>query len=241
MNGLKHVACIMDGNGRWATTRGQVRIDGHAAGETALLDVIAAAESHGIPWITLFAFSTENWERPPAEVDFLMSFNHSLIQRHGDDFHRRGIRVRYLGRSDPRVPSALARAMRDIEDRTAGNDRLTLTLAFNHGGQDEIIRAVRSIVRRGVPADDIDADVLRSHLQYPDMPEPDLLIRTAGEYRLSNFLLWHLAYTELCFVDVLWPDFRGTHLLSAVDTFQQRRRRFGRIAAEVAAVPGVPQ
>ncbi|MEV6842839.1 polyprenyl diphosphate synthase [Actinoplanes sp. NPDC051411] len=229
-----HVACIMDGNGRWATRRGLERIDGHAAGEAAILAFVDAALDMGIPWITLFAFSTENWSRPAAEVAFLMAFNSAVIRRHGAYFHQRGIRVRYLGARREPVPASLSTEMTEIEELTAENRRMTLTLAFNHGGRSEIADAVQTIVRQGVPADQIDSRTVAAYLERPDMPDPDLVIRTAGEQRLSNFLLWRLAYSELMFTDVLWPDFRAEHLREAVRAFQRRTRRFGGLADELA-------
>jgi len=230
-----HVACIMDGNGRWATARGLTRVDGHAAGEAAILAFVDAAEALNIRWVTLFAFSTENWNRPAAEVAFLMRFNHGVIQRHGQNFHERGIRVRYLGARDERIPADLRTDMRAIELLTQRNAELTLTLAFNHGGRAEIVHAVRRIVAAGIHPDQIDTRLIQQFLEYPDTPDPDLVIRTSGEYRISNFMLWRIAYAELYFLDVLWPDFRGEHLAAAVRSFQERDRRFGRIPPRTAA------
>ncbi|MEU5529361.1 polyprenyl diphosphate synthase [Micromonospora chersina] len=222
-----HVACIMDGNGRWATRQGLPRIAGHAAGEAAILTFVDAALAMGIQWVTLFAFSTENWNRPAAEVEFLMRFNSGVIRKHGASFHKRGIRVRYLGAREEPVPPDLCAEMTGIEALTNCNRRMTLTLAFNHGGRAEVTAAVRRIVNAGVPADRITSQVVADHLERADMPDPDLVIRTAGEHRLSNFMLWRLAYSELVFTEVLWPDFREEHLRSAVRSYQSRTRQFG--------------
>jgi undecaprenyl diphosphate synthase len=214
-----HVACVMDGNGRWAARRGLPRTEGHAAGEGAL--------DLGIPWITMYAFSTENWRRPADEVRYLMGFNESLLVRRRDELHDKGVRIRFAGRRDWRVPKRVLRRMDESTELTAANRRCTLTMAFNYGGRAEIVDAVRRLVADGVAPDKVDEKAIRSRLYYPDEPDPDLVIRTSGEHRISNFLLWQLAYSELVFDDVLWPDFRRTHLFEAVRDFQQRQRRYG--------------
>ncbi len=222
-----HVACVMDGNGRWAARRGLPRTEGHAAGETALLDAVEGALELGIPWITMYAFSTENWRRPADEVRYLMGFNESLLMRRRDELHDKGVRIRFAGRRDWRVPKRVVRRMDESIALTAANRRCTLTMAFNYGGRAEIVDAVRQLVADGVAPEKVDEKAIRSRLYFPDQPDPDLVIRTSGEYRISNFLLWQLAYSELVFDDVLWPDFRRTHLFSAVRDFQQRQRRYG--------------
>ncbi|HXQ59094.1 MAG TPA: polyprenyl diphosphate synthase [Acidimicrobiales bacterium] len=222
-----HVACVMDGNGRWASLRGQPRTAGHAAGEEALLDTIEGALEIGIRWLTVFAFSTENWRRPPDEVRYLMGFNESLLVRRRDELHEKGVRIRFAGRRDWRVPRRVLRRMDESTRLTAGNRTMTLTMAFNYGGRAEIVDAVRALVAEGTPAQKIDEKAIRRHLYYPDQPDPDLMVRTSGEYRISNFLLWQLAYSELVFTDVLWPDFRREHLFEAVAEFQRRERRYG--------------
>jgi undecaprenyl diphosphate synthase len=222
-----HVACVMDGNGRWAQTRGLRRTDGHAAGEDALFDTVEGALELGLRWFTVYAFSTENWRRPPDEVRFLMGFNKAILERHAHDLDDKGVRIRFIGRRDWRVPRGVLRRIDWATDLTRNNRRMTFTVAFNYGGRAEIIDAVRALAREGVPADKIDEKALRSRLYDPEMPDPDLVIRTSGEYRISNFLLWELAYSELVFTDVLWPDFRRRHLVDAVREFQQRTRRFG--------------
>lgn len=222
-----HVACVMDGNGRWAERRGLKRTDGHAAGEEALFDAVHGALELGIEWLTVYAFSTENWRRPVDEVRYLMRFNESLLLRRVDELHDLGVRVRFVGRRDWRVPKRLINRMDESIARTAGNTKLTLTIAFNYGGRAEIVDSVRQLVADGAGPDDITEAAITRHLYDPDMPEVDLMVRTSGEYRISNFLLWELAYSELVFVETLWPDFRRQHLADAVAEFQRRTRRFG--------------
>jgi undecaprenyl diphosphate synthase len=222
-----HIAVVMDGNGRWAQRRGLPRTDGHAAGEEALFDTVEGALELGLEWLTVYAFSTENWRRPADEVRFLMGFNESLLLRRRDELNDKDVRVQFIGRRDWRVPRRVLRRMDESVELTQDNKRMTLTLAFNYGGRAEIIDAVRSMVADGVPADKITEKRLRDHLYAPDMPDPDLMVRTSGESRISNFLLWELAYSELVFTDVLWPDFRREHLYAAVQEFQNRDRRFG--------------
>ena len=202
----------MDGNGRWARQRGLPRTEGHAAGEEAMFDTVEGALELGVDWLTMFAFSTENWRRPPDEVRYLMHFNEGILTRHRDDLNSKGVRIRFAGRRDWRVPRRLIRHMDDSIDLTASNRRLTLTICFNYGGRAEVIDAVRQLVADGVRA---------------DMPDPDVVIRTSGEFRISNFLLWELAYSELVFTEVLWPDFRRQNLFDAIGEYQRRDRRYG--------------
>jgi undecaprenyl diphosphate synthase len=227
----RHIACVMDGNGRWAERRGLPRTEGHAAGEEALVDTVDGVLELGTEWLTVYAFSTENWRRPADEVRFLMGFNESLLLRRRDELHAKGVRVRFIGRRDWRVPRRVLRRIDEAVELTRGNRRLTLTLAFNYGGRAEIIDAVRAMVEAGTPADKVTEKRLRQHLYAPDMPDPDLVVRTSGEYRISNFLLWELAYSELVFTDVLWPDFRRQDLFDAVREFQNRDRRYGGVKA----------
>ncbi|HEX2043326.1 MAG TPA: polyprenyl diphosphate synthase [Acidimicrobiales bacterium] len=222
-----HVAVVMDGNGRWARKRGLARTDGHAAGEEALFDTVEGALELGLRWLTVYAFSTENWKRPVDEVRFLMNYNESLLVRRRDELNERDVRIRFVGRRDWRVPRRLIRRMDEALELTAANRRMTLTIAFNYGGRAEIVDAVRALVAEGVPADRIDERAIRAHLYDPEMPDPELVVRTSGEYRISNFLLWELAYSELVFSEVLWPDFRREHLFEAVREYQRRDRRFG--------------
>ena len=222
-----HVAMVMDGNGRWARQRGLARTDGHAAGEEALFDAVEGALELGLRWMTVYAFSTENWKRPPDEVRYLMRYNESLLLRRRDELHERDVRIRFLGRRDWRVPRRLIRRMDEALELTAANRTMTLTIAFNYGGRAEIVDAVRRLVADGVPARRVDERAIRARLYDPEMPDPELVVRTSGEFRISNFLLWELAYSELVFSDVLWPDFRREHLFEAVREYQRRDRRFG--------------
>jgi undecaprenyl diphosphate synthase len=222
-----HVALVMDGNGRWASRRGLPRTSGHAAGEEALFDTIEGALDIGLQWLTVFAFSTENWRRPRDEVRYLMGFNESLLVRRRDELHEKGVRIRFAGRRDWRVPRRVLRRMDESAALTQANRRMTLTMAFNYGGRAEIVDAVRSLVADGVAAPRIDEKAIRARLYYPDLPDPDLVVRTSGEYRISNYLLWQLAYSELVFTDVLWPDFRREHLFAAISEYQGRERRYG--------------
>ncbi len=229
----RHVAIVMDGNGRWARRQGLKRTDGHAAGEEALFDTVEGALDIGLPWLTVFAFSTENWRRPLDEVQFLMRFNESLLLRRRDDLDQRGVRVRFIGRRAGRVPKRVRQHIADTEALTAHNRRMTLTFAFNYGGRAELVDAAQAIaadVAAGKLAPShVNERALARRLYAPDMPDPDLLVRTSGEYRISNFLLWQLAYAELVFTDVLWPDFRRQDLFDAIAEYQGRHRRFGTI------------
>jgi len=217
----------MDGNGRWAEERGLRRTDGHAAGEEALFDTVEGALELGLGWLTVYAFSTENWKRPVDEVRFLMNFNERILVGHRDDLHAKGVRIRFLGRRDRRVPRRLVKVMDETTAMTAANRGMTLNIAFNYGGRAEIVDAVAAMMRSGVHADKVDEKAIRRHLYTPDMPDPDLVVRTSGEYRISNFLLWELAYSELVFTDLYWPDFRRENLFDAVREYQARDRRFG--------------
>ncbi len=224
-----HVACVMDGNGRWAQRRGLKRTEGHAAGEEALWDVVEGALDLGVKWLTVYAFSTENWKRPIDEVRFLMNFNREILTRRRGVLHQQGVRIRFAGRRDWRVPRKLIREQDESMELTKGNRTMTLTFAFNYGGRAEILDAVRRMVADGAKADDINEKNLRKYFYYPDMPDPDLVVRTSGEFRISNFLLWELAYSELVFTPTLWPDFRKEDLAAAICEFQERNRRFGGI------------
>ncbi|MDE0654138.1 MAG: polyprenyl diphosphate synthase [bacterium] len=222
-----HVACVMDGNGRWAERRGLPRTAGHEAGLDALLDAVDGALEIGVQWLTVYAFSTENWSRPREEVRFLLEFNRSNLATRRDELHERGVRLRFIGGRDRRLPRSLLAEMDAAAELTAENRRLTLTVAFNYGGRAELTEAVRRIVASGVQSTQVTEQTIRANLATPDMPDPDVLIRTSGEHRLSNFLLWQVAYSEMVFLDVLWPDFSRTHLFEAVVEYQRRERRFG--------------
>ncbi|HXF58070.1 MAG TPA: polyprenyl diphosphate synthase [Actinomycetota bacterium] len=229
-----HVAIVMDGNGRWARQRGLPRTEGHAAGERALFDTVEGALEIGLPWLTVFAFSTENWRRPASEVRYLLNFKRDLLRRRRDELHERGVRIRFAGRLRSwRVPASVAREMEEAQELTKHNRRLTLTIAFNYGGRTEIVDAVRRLLedhdRGRLKGERLTPESISSRLYYPDMPDPDLVIRTGGEMRISNFLLWQSAYSELWFTPIYWPDFTREVLYEAIRDYQKRDRRFGAI------------
>jgi len=222
-----HIAAIMDGNGRWATARGLPRTKGHEAGEDALFEAVEGCLAIGTKWLTVYAFSTENWRRPKDEVKFLLNFNRDLLRRRRDELNDRGVRIRFIGRRNWRVPRGVLNEMRDAEELTAANRTLTLNIAFNYGGRAEIVDAISAIVDSGVKPDKVSEALVAKHLYDPSMPDPELMIRTSGESRVSNFLMWQLAYSEMIFSDVLWPDFTREHVYGAVLEYQRRHRRFG--------------
>ena len=228
----RHIACVMDGNGRWAQSQGLPRTEGHKAGEHSLFEVVDAAIDAGVQWLTVYAFSTENWKRPKDEVRFLINFNEEILLRRQDELHARNVRIRFVGRRDWRVPKRLIRRMDESVELTKNNTGLTFTIAFNYGGRAEIVDAVRRIVDTGTPADKINEKTIARELYDPDMPDPDLMIRTSGEYRISNFLLWELAYSELLFTDTPWPEFGRNALIVAIHEYQTRDRRFGGVDTE---------
>jgi undecaprenyl diphosphate synthase len=229
----RHVAIVMDGNGRWAKQRGLARTDGHAAGERALFDTVEGALDIGLRWLTVFAFSTENWKRPPSEVRYLMNFNRGLLRRRRDELHARGARIQFAGRIDWKVPRSVLREMEIARELTKHNSKMALTIAFNYGGRTEIVDSVKRLLedhdRGRLNGQRITSESISARLYHPDMPDPDLLIRTGGEMRISNFLLWQAAYSELWFTPVYWPDFNREHLYEAIRDYQKRDRRFGRI------------
>jgi undecaprenyl diphosphate synthase len=222
----RNVAVIMDGNGRWASARALPVAEGHREGARALRRTVEAAIDLGVRSLAVYAFSTENWSRPADEVASIMDLMDETIDRELPDLARQGVRTRFFGRRD-RVPEALLDKMVTLERATAANDRLHLWIAFDYGGRGEILDAVRGLLAAGATAANISEELFRSHLYAPEMPDPDLVIRTSGELRMSNFLLWQSAYAELVFVDTLWPDFGEEHLRSALEEFARRRRRFG--------------
>jgi undecaprenyl diphosphate synthase len=228
----RHVAIVMDGNGRWAKQRGLPRTRGHEAGEEALYDVVRGALDIGLQYLTVYAFSTENWKRPRSEVRFLINFNRTLLRKRRDELHERGARVRFLGRrEDWRIPKSVLRDMEEGEQLTRHNTGMTLTIAFNYGGRTEVVDAVKKLLAEHdagkLKGQRINSDSISSRLYHPEMPDPDLLIRTGGEMRISNFLLWQAAYAELWFTPVYWPDFDREHLYEAIRDYQKRDRRFG--------------
>jgi undecaprenyl diphosphate synthase len=221
------VGVVMDGNGRWAQRQGLARTEGHGAGEVALVDTVYGALSLGMKVLTVYAFSTENWVRPIDEVRYLMNFNQGLLQRRQDELHADGVRIVFSGRRDWRVPRRVLKDMDAAVELTKKNKALTLNIAFNYGGRAEIVDAVRQLVSDKVSAGKVDEKAIRSRLYHPELADPDLIVRTSGEYRISNFLLWEMAYSELVFSDVLWPDFRREDLFDVIEEYQRRVRRFG--------------
>jgi undecaprenyl diphosphate synthase len=227
----RHVAIVMDGNGRWAAQRGLPRTKGHEAGEQALYDVVEGALDAGLGYLTVYAFSTENWRRPRSEVRWLMNFNRTLIRRRRDELHDRGVRIVFTGRRDWRLPRSVQREMDDAEAKTRANARLILNVALNYGGRAEVVDAVRRLLAEHdagrLRGGGISEASIGRRLYHPEIPDPDLVIRTSGEMRISNFLIWEAAYSELWFTSVLWPDFNREHLFEAIRDFQKRDRRFG--------------
>jgi undecaprenyl diphosphate synthase len=220
------VAIILDGNGRWAKKRGLPTAAGHRAGARTVRRIVEASIALGIHDLAVFAFSTENWSRSDEEVDALMEIFAETIERELPDLAEQGVRVQFIGRRD-RAPAELRRRMEAMEDRTALNARINLWVAFDYGGRAELVEAARRIVESGVEPQDIDENVFAANLYAPALPDPDLLIRTSGELRISNFLLWQVAYSELVFVDKYWPDFDERDLRHALAEYASRRRRFG--------------
>jgi len=222
----RSVAIIMDGNSRWAAGRGLSVADGHREGTRALRRTVEAAMDLGIGSLTVYAFSTENWLRPPPEVDALMEIFGETIDRELPDLAKQGVRTRFFGRRD-RIPVALQEKMARLEDETAHLDTLQLWIAFDYGGRAELVGAMRRILEEGIRPQDVSEDAIVARLYAPELPDPDLVIRTSGEQRISNFLLWQSAYAELVFDDTLWPDFGEERLRAAVDEYASRGRRFG--------------
>ena len=226
-----HVAIIMDGNGRWAKSRGKGRSDGHRAGTDNIRTVIETFDQNGVKYLTLFAFSTENWHRPTDEVQTLIEIMREAIIREVRQLHKQGVRIRHLGRLD-RLSEELPAAILDSVELTRQNTGMTLSVAFDYGGRDEIINAIRQIVADNIPAESITEETFNRYLHTSELPDPDLIIRTAGEMRMSNFLLWQSAYAEYYATSVLWPDFDKHEALKALEAYGQRQRRFGKIAPE---------
>jgi undecaprenyl diphosphate synthase len=232
-----HVAIIMDGNGRWAKSRGLPRTMGHKAGVNALREAVRNAADFGISYLTLYAFSSENWSRPASEVSDLMGLLKLFIRRDLAELHHANVRVKIIGEREG-LPADIRRLLGDSEKLTQDNTKLTLVIAFNYGSRDEITRAVKSLcseVAAGmISAGSVDSEALTARLDTAGMPDPELLIRTSGEMRLSNFLLWQTAYTEFVFLPCLWPDFDRAQFADAIETFTKRQRRFGGVEAKVS-------
>ncbi len=226
----RHVAIIMDGNGRWATRRGLPRIQGHIEGAKRVEEIVIATRDLGIPYLTLFVFSTENWNRPKEEVEFLFSLLENYMRAKKDTFVKENIRLVPIGRIDE-IPKGARDALLDVVEATRSCNGVTVVCAINYGGRGEILDCVKRIaqdVRRGViDPDSLSEDILRNYLYFPELPDCDLLIRTSGEIRISNFILWHMAYSELFFTDVLWPDFTKDEYIRILEEYTKRDRRFG--------------
>jgi undecaprenyl diphosphate synthase len=222
-----HIAIIMDGNGRWATARGLPRMEGHRAGTENLRPMIRACTEFGVKYLTLYAFSTENWGRPKEEVNGLLAILESVIDRELRELNAEGVRIVHVGRLEA-MPKKVREKVRQSMEVTKNNDRLILNIAWNYGGRDEIVYALQKIIQERIPADQVTEDVVTQHL-FTRCPDPDLIIRTSGEIRVSNFLLWQSAYSEWYFTPTLWPDFNKEELKKAIEEYSQRKRRFGKI------------
>jgi undecaprenyl diphosphate synthase len=226
----RHIAIVMDGNGRWANQRGLSRIEGHKRGEAVVVEAAAACVAVGVKWLSLYAFSTENWRRSPDEVRFLMGFSRDVIRHRTGELDELGVRIRWAGR-EPRLWRSVINVLKESEERTKRNTALNLALCVNYGGRAEIGDAARSIAKAVAAGelnpDKVDERTVARHLYFPEMPDVDLFIRPSGEQRTSNFMLWQSAYAELVFQDILWPDFNRTHLWAACENYARRNRRFG--------------
>ncbi|MEP7199004.1 MAG: isoprenyl transferase [Chloroflexota bacterium] len=229
-----HVAIIMDGNGRWAQQRGRPRLDGHRAGTDNIRRILECCAEQGVKMLTLYAFSTENWNRPTDEVNGLMGLPEIFLRRELKNLHKNGVRLRHIGRLEGIAPNVKAQVLDAIE-LTKHNDRIVLNIAFNYGGRVEILEAVRRIVADGIRPDDIDETLFGRYLYTQGEPDPDLVIRTAGEMRLSNFLIWQAAYAEYYSTPTYWPDFDRAELLHAFEAYDQRERKFGKTGEQLRA------
>ena len=228
-----HVAIIMDGNGRWAAERGLSRTDGHRAGTENIRRILQSFAAHGVRYLTLFAFSTENWERPTEEVNALIEILQEMIDAETRQLHEEGVRLLHIGRLD-RLPIGVQKGIADAIELTKGNTGITVALAYDYGGRSEMTEAIKSMVADGIQASQIDEQLVGSYLYTAGMPDPDLIIRTAGEMRISNFLLWQAAYAEYYSTGVYWPDFGESEVDKAIAAYGQRRRKYGRLDGSVA-------
>jgi undecaprenyl diphosphate synthase len=226
-----HVAVIMDGNGRWAISRGLTRLEGHRAGTENLRRIIRACVKYSIPYLTIYAFSTENWSRPSDEVQGLMQIVEDVIDKELTELHQEGVQLRHIGRLDRLEPSLREKVLSAIE-LTKHNTRLTLCIAFNYGGRDEIVCAIKRLIQDKIPPDEITDELVSHYLFTAGVPDPDLIVRTSGEMRISNFLIWQAAYAEWYFTPTYWPDFNEEELLKALKAYDQRDRRFGRVSSQ---------
>lgn len=226
-----HIAIIMDGNGRWARARGLPRLAGHRAGTENLRKIVKACVEFGIKYLTIYAFSTENWGRPQNEVEGLMNIFDDVFDRELDELHRQGAQLRHVGRMEGIRKSMQAKIRKGVE-KTKDNDRLVLNVAFNYGGRDELIHAMREMIQDGVIPEDISDELVSEYLYTAESPDPDLVIRTSGEMRVSNFMLWQSAYAEWVFPETFWPDFGREELLEAIQEYASRERRFGLVISK---------
>jgi undecaprenyl diphosphate synthase len=226
-----HIAIIMDGNGRWAKKRGLPRLAGHRAGTENIRRIVTECVAQGVKYLTIYAFSTENWSRPSREVEGLMRILSEFVDRETDNLDREGVQIRHLGRLD-NVSPHLQKKIQSAVQQTSHNDRLVLAVAFNYGGRSDIVDAVRAMVAQGCSAEDITEQAISEHLSTRGMPDPDLIIRTSGEWRLSNFLIWQAAYSEYWTTQMFWPDFGPEHLRQAINDYGQRERRFGGLSSK---------
>jgi len=229
----QHVAIIMDGNGRWAISRGLPRVAGHKAGTENLRRIIRSSVEFGIKYLTIYAFSTENWGRPPEEVQGLMGILQDVIDRELGDLHQEGVQLRHIGRLERLDPKIQAKVLHAI-DLTKNNERLILNIAWNYGGRDEIICAIQKIIRDGIVPEEITSELVSRYLFTAGVPDPDLVIRTSGELRISNFLIWQAAYSEWYVTPTFWPDFNKEEYRHALEIFAQRDRRYGGVSEVVA-------
>ena len=225
------MAIIMDGNGRWARRQGLPRLFGHKVGTRQVRQVLDTLGRRGVPYVTIYAFSTENWDRPHDEVHGLLELLERVIQEQVPRLHKKNVRILHLG-DLRRLPGRLVESVERALELTRHNTGLTICVGFNYGGRAEIVEAVRQIVAQGVRQEEVTEEMVRSHLFLPDVPDPDLIIRTAGEQRLSNFMLWQAAYSEMYYTDTFWPDFGRAEVEKALEWYQQRQRRFGKLASE---------
>jgi undecaprenyl diphosphate synthase len=220
----------MDGNGRWALSRGLPRLAGHKAGTENLRRVIRSTVEFGVKYLTIYAFSTENWGRPLEEVRGLMSILEDVLQKELDELHKEGVQLRHIGRLE-RLPGRLQEQVLDAVELTKNNDHLILNVAFNYGGRDEIVNAIQNIMKDGIPADQVTDELVSRYLYTAGVPDPDLIIRTSGELRVSNFLIWQAAYSEWYVTPTYWPDFDKDEYRRALETFAQRDRRYGKVSS----------
>ena len=240
LNPPRHVAIIMDGNGRWAKQRGLPRAAGHQQGTENLRNLLKSAVEFGVEILTIYAFSTENWNRPRREVQLLMRILETVIERELRELNENGVQIRHIGELDGISPRIAKKVLQACE-MTRNNNRLILNVAFNYGGRDEIVHAVQKIIRDGIPAEDVTEELISSCLYTSGLPDPDFIIRTSGEFRLSNFLIWQSAYAEHYYTDVYWPDFDKEHFRQALLEYGRRKRRFGKTDEQIEAVETITE